>query len=106
MRQVFVEEDAGGICMKIQCDNVTFLFRHSRTRVHPSGGTRAREIRHFRKMPLLTFCNTLCLHRPCLSRATLVLASANVVAWAHLDTNTIESLRTLHQTVYKTVMFM
>jgi hypothetical protein len=69
--------------------HVTFLFRHSRTRVRPSGGTRAREIRHFRRMPLCTFCNTLYIHQPRLSRATLVLASPNVVAWAHLDTDTI-----------------
>jgi hypothetical protein len=69
--------------------HVTFLFRHSRTRVRPSGGTRAREIRHFRRMPLCTFCNTLFIHQPRLSRATLVLASPNVVAWAHLDTDTI-----------------
>jgi hypothetical protein len=34
-------------------------------------------------------CNTLFIHQPRLSRATLVLASPNVVAWAHLDTDTI-----------------
>jgi hypothetical protein len=33
---------------------VTFLFRHSLTRLHPSGGKRVREIRHFRKMPSVT----------------------------------------------------
>jgi hypothetical protein len=47
------------------------------------------EIHHFRKTPLLTFCNMLFLYQPCLSRATLVLASPNVVAGARLDTDMI-----------------